>query len=517
MISSSTALQSTATVKAMGSTGTARLSGALLVADVNDFLTPSNACVLPLGGGALASAPLPAPPVAAPAGSVLAPIVPAGKSDGTATRATVTLSDCLACSGCVTSAETVLLSSESVDKLRRVVINAKPEHRSAVYAVVALSQQAVASIAVAEGMPLGVCARKLATFLRVELGFDAVVDLAFARHLALVEAAHEFIERYRSGAGVVVSSACPGWVTYAEKTQGDGVLASVSRVRSPQAVAGALVKKLLAPGDERRVWFSCIMQCHDKKIEASREEFSSVSAEGAVEREVECVLTASELMDIVRERNYDLSSTPESPLDSRFASVHDPSSFGSAVGSGSGGYADHVLRVAAKELLGVSLPSTAIRMDKASRSGDMKSVTVKSADGTKQLRFATAYGFRSLQSILRKMRRGESEFDYIELMACPGGCNNGGGQLALAPIAPTDSPKQAPATAKQAASELLERVDAKFLQAPRVPDPLVLPHVQDVYRRTIGGEPGSKQAKSMLYGSIVSRKAPTTGPASLAW
>jgi iron only hydrogenase large subunit-like protein len=466
----------------------ARLSSALVVADVNDFLTPAAACVLPLGGGAAPAAIKPAP-----AGSFLAPILPRVSASATtaASRpaAAITLSDCLTCSGCVTSAETILLSSASLDKVRAFLLpTPRTPERTARTVVVALSQQAAASIAAELGVSLFAAAGKLATFCTKALGADSVIDLAFARHFALEEAAAEFIRRRRAGEKTVVTSACPGWVTYAEKTQSPDVLAAISRVRSPQAVAGVLVPKMLPTGDgavSRPVWLMSIMPCHDKKLEAIRPEF-----QGEDGPEIECVLTAGEMLQLADELNVDLASMPETPLDPRFAAG--PSGFGTEVGSGSGGYAEHVLRAAARELLGVILPSGKVAMETVTRSGDVRSITVQSEDGSKVLRFGTAYGFRSLQSVLRKMRRGECEYDYVELMACPGGCNNGGGQV---------PPAEGIAGDKKAINEVLGRVEAEYYTATNssVEPACNLDSVAKVYKHVIGGGPGSKPADDMLY------------------
>lgn len=428
--------------------GTPRLSGALTISDANDFLAPAAACVLPLGGGAVAAV---APARPAPPGSVLAPIVPVGAaaSGGTAVAA-VSLSDCLSCSGCVTSAETVLLAATNLEHVRASLLEGGAGDD--VYVVAALSQQAVASVAVELSIGLQRAAGVLAAFFKGSLRVDAVVDLAFARHLVMEEAAREFVRRKRAGEAVVIASACPGWVTYAEKTQGDEVLRTISRVRSPQAAAGAVVPRVFGAskavsggesvdrgegedgvdGDRKavqgRTWLLTVMPCHDKKLEASRPGFSGASAPG--EPDVQAVLTASEVLQLASELGVNLSVLEPAALDERFAAG--PDGFGTDTGSGSGGYADYVLRVAARELLDVDIGKGRVEMEKVSRSGDVRAVTVESKDGTRRLRFGTAYGFRSLQSVLRKVRRGECEYDYIELMACPGGCNNGGGQVSVA-------------------------------------------------------------------------------------
>lgn len=459
--------------------GTPRLSGALTISDANDFLAPAAACVLPLGGGAVAAV---APARPAPPGSVLAPIVPVGAATSSAPVAAVSLSDCLSCSGCVTSAETVLLAETNLEHVRAALLEGGAG--DGVFVVAALSQQAVASVAVELGIGLQRAAGVLAAFFKDSLRVDAVVDLAFARHLVMEEAAREFVRRKRAGEAVVIASACPGWVTYAEKTQGEEVLRTISRVRSPQAAAGAVVPRIFgapkaisleggdggeggngANGDgeapRRRTWLLAVMPCHDKKLEAARPGFSGASAPG--EPDVQAVLTASEVLQLASELGVNLSALEPAALDERCAAG--PEGFGTDTGSGSGGYADYVLRVAARELLGVDVGEGRVEMEKVSRSGDVRAVTVESKDGTRRLRFGTAYGFRSLQSVLRKVRRGECDYDYIELMACPGGCNNGGGQV---PVVAGD---------KKVMAEQLAEVEAVYATATNRASPRDVPGV----------------------------------------
>lgn len=491
------------------------LSNALRITDLNDFLSPSTSCILPLGGGALPEKTVDtalAKPALEPAGSVLAPIVPVQPfTNTTPAKAKVTVSDCLACSGCVTSAETVLLSTESVEELKRVMIEDTPG-RALKYTVAALSQQAVASIAVHYGMQLATTARKLSTFLRLHVGFDAVVDLSFARHFALLEAAEEFVQRYKEGKELTIASACPGWVTYAEKTQGKEVLDCISAVRSPQGMLGFLAKTLRPTGDTRPIWSCAIMPCHDKKLEANRPEFIVNDETGAQAREVSCVLTAGELLELIRERNFKFGSAEESFFDEPLQREH-ITTFGVAVGSGSGGYADFVLRNAARKLLGVSLPAEPLKMEKASKSGDLQSITVANEDGSRNLRFALAYGFRSLQSVLRKIRRCECAYNYIELMACPGGCTNGGGLLEVA-----DNPNETGLSLKQQASRHVEAVNKVFAQAPHVFSPFDLPNVRHVYKEVVRGSPGSLPSEKRLGMLIQSRKGTSVvTPASLDW
>lgn len=500
-----------------------RLSNAVRITDINDFLAPSQACVLPLGGGASGSTsnvPVQADKQARdavevarinvePAGSVLAPIVPVQGKAVEVTRAKVTLSDCLTCSGCVTSAETVLLSTDSLDSIRQFM-SSKQGDGPTRFSVAALSQQAAASIAVHFDRSLDVTARKLSTFLRHNVGFDCVLDLAFARHVSLLEASEEFKQRFKLGKKLTITSACPGWLSYAEKTQGDDILDCISSVRSPQGLLALIAASLRPKEDKREIWVTSVMPCHDKKLEANRPEFISRDASGNDVKEVDCVITAGELIDLMKELKFDFANAIESPFDEPFQ-TQKIWEFGTGVGSGSGGYADFILRDAAREFLKIALPEQSLLWQKASKSGDLKSIIVEDKTGAKRLHFATAYGFRSLQSILRKVRRGICAYDYIELMACPGGCNNGGGLLD-----PMLDPNDNTRTSRQQVNLHLQNVNAKFSEARSEKNPFSIAAVQDMYKYSVGGLPGTESAKKALTMSIQRREL-SNNPASFDW
>jgi len=197
----------------------------------------------------------------------------------------------------VTSAETVLLQYQSVEEMQARLSD------SSVTVVVSLSPQSVTSLAALHGLQPGDCAQKLAFFLK-QCGVAAVFDIGWARDVALIETAAEFVHRYRSshngGAQLamegqptadsvdlqdgdtavqpmpMLASACPGWVCYAEKTHGQFVLPHISSAKSPQAVMGTVIKRqwCAAAGVQPAKLYHCaVMPCYDKKLEALRDDF----------------------------------------------------------------------------------------------------------------------------------------------------------------------------------------------------------------------------------------------------
>lgn len=213
----------------------------------------------------------------------------------------ITLADCLACSGCITSAEGVLITQQSQEEVLRV-LRENTEHKQAgrtaeVRTIVcSVSAQSVVSLAHKHRLGPEETMRRLAGYLK-ELGVDYVLNTKVADDLALLEARDEFVRRFgESGPLPMLASSCPGWVCYAEKTHGSFILPYISTTRSPQQIMGALVKRrlgeLVADVDSRRVYHVTVMPCYDKKLEASREDFYSEVNES---RDVDCVITSSEL------------------------------------------------------------------------------------------------------------------------------------------------------------------------------------------------------------------------------
>jgi len=196
----------------------------------------------------------------------------------------VSLHDCLACSGCITSAETVLLQHQSSEEF--VARLSDPRYT----VVVSLAPQSVVSLAGAYGLRPADCSARLTGALKA-VGVDAVFDISWARDVALIESAQEFLKRIslgdnRSNGGSIavpmLASACPGWVCYAEKTHGSFILPHISTAKSPQAIMGTVVKRqwgLNRGIDPSKIYHCTVMPCYDKKLEAAREEFCVTTGE----------------------------------------------------------------------------------------------------------------------------------------------------------------------------------------------------------------------------------------------
>lgn len=218
----------------------------------------------------------------------------------------ITLQDCLACSGCITSAEGVLITQQSQEEVLKVLAenqnykSSEQDIDKVRTVVFTISQQPVISLSQRYGITVEEAAQHLAGYLR-SLGADYILSTKVADDLSLLECRNEFVERFRDNLPEkpfpMLSSSCPGWVCYAEKTHGNFILPYIATTRSPQQIMGVLVKQLLAKKlnvSSEKIYHVTIMPCYDKKLEASREDFYN---EALQSRDVDCVITSSKHND----------------------------------------------------------------------------------------------------------------------------------------------------------------------------------------------------------------------------
>ncbi|KAJ0402653.1 hypothetical protein P43SY_007518 [Pythium insidiosum] len=430
-------------------------------------------------------------------------------------KATISLDDCLACSGCVTSAETVLISQQSFQEMLDV-LRAQRHKR----VVVTISPQSRASLAASFDLPVIQVHRKLVTLFR-NLGVHMVIDSTASGDFALLESRAEFLHRFRNQQKTVwarppssiaisstktefvepitaanpvqdplraipmLASACPGWVCYAEKTQPNAI-PFIDTTKSPQQIAGALVKHVVAREHgiaPNEVYHVAVMPCFDKKLEASRKDFLDEATEA---KDVDCVLATTEIIELMQALDVDFNALELAELtsDELMLSGISPdgtSVLGTSLNAGSGGQLEHIFRYAAKELFGVTVDGPLQYV--AGRNSDFREVSLV-VDGQEVLKFAIAYGFRNIQSIMTKIRRNKCPYHYVEIMACPSGCLNGGGQI---------KPKSS-----LEANALLENVTSRF-QELQVRSPLDNPACRYVYDKYLEGEPFSASARRALH------------------
>ncbi|NWI93988.1 NARFL factor, partial [Pitta sordida] len=394
-------------------------------------------------------------------------------------KAKISLDDCLACSGCITSAESVLIRQQSHEEFLRVLaLNkaAAPEEQKLV--VVSVSPQSRASLAARCKLGVLETAKRLSTFLK---SVHYVFDTTFSRNFSLLESQGEFVKRFRRRAEdkqalPMLASACPGWICYAEKTHGSFIIPHISTTKSPQQVMGSLVKGYFAEQQHLRpeqIYHVTVMPCYDKKLEASRPDFFNQQHQS---RDVDCVITTGEVLNLLEQEGVSLADMCPTPLDAvlgRGAAEE----LSTHPGGGSGGYLEHIYRHAAKELFGIQVDTIHY---KPLKNKDFQEVTLE-RDGTVLLQFALAYGFRNIQNLVQKLKRGKSPYHYVEVMACPSGCLNGGGQIKL----------------EGDSKEGLLQVQ-RLYESPNAEIPEENQAVAELYQHWLGG-PDSEKARGMLH------------------
>lgn len=432
------------------------------------------------------------------------------------TPAQISLTDCLACSGCVTSAEAILVSLQSHTEVLNTLdeypsldlpwlqtsnglnghtngINGFAKPKGKIF-IASVSPQARATLAAAYGITSEEAGHMIEQLLCGPEGLKAggsngasfqwVLDTNILRSLALVAASEEvnvlLQDPIRTSTGdgssiidkpkkPILTSACPGWICYAEKTH-PHILPHLSRLKSPQALAGVLLKSILYKQfhiHPSNVWHLAIMPCFDKKLEASRSELTSTAwfpeSADAI-RDVDCVITARELISLAASRNINFANLPRSPLSPTLRTPFpdpDLNSFlfpsarrkdlanASASAGTSGGYLWHILR-----RLQATHPGSEIVVTRGRNADVVEYALTHPGSPTPLVRCARYYGFRNIQNLVRKLKpvrtsrllaaagakaanmrskplssKDNVDYAYVEVMACPGGCTNGGGQI----------------------------------------------------------------------------------------
>jgi len=250
------------------------------------------------------------------------------------------------------------------------------------------------------------------------MGFDSIYDTSFAADFTVIEEGNEFLKRMQKGENLpLFTSCCPAWVKFAEQYYPE-MLSNLSSCRSPQQMFGSLCKdkltKDLGISREDLVVVS-IMPCTAKKFEANREEFRVNG-----NKDVDFVITTQELALMIKESGISFDKLEPGSFDMPFGFK---TGAGVIFGS-SGGVSEAVLRYAADTIS----KGTGTEFRQVRASGGLKIAEI--AIGELKLRLAVVSGLGNARELIDKIRNGEEQFDLVEVMACCGGCINGGGQMA---------------------------------------------------------------------------------------
>ncbi len=263
--------------------------------------------------------------------------------------------------------------------------------------------------------------QRLAALLR-RLGFDYVFDTNFGADLTIMEEASEFIERFTHKDEYqwpMFTSCCPGWMRFV-KTQYPEFVANTSTAKSPQQMFGAIAKSYFAERmglDPHNIRVVSIMPCMAKKRECEIETLRDACGDP----DVDLVLTTRELTRLVKA----LGVAPDTLQDEEFDSPLGEGTGAATIFGATGGVMDAALRTAYYLLTGANPDPDAF--EDVRGSNPWKETVVK-APGDINVRVAVVSGLGSARKLLDALKRGDVEYDFVEVMACPGGCAGGGGQ-----------------------------------------------------------------------------------------
>ncbi len=323
------------------------------------------------------------------------------------------VSDCILCGQCILVCPTAALREKSSLK---EVSNALTNKNK--YTIVQVAPAVRATLGEEFNMPLGTdVTGRLVTALR-RIGFKKVFDTNFAADLTIMEEAAELIGRVKAGGKLpMFTSCCPGWIKYVEQNRPE-ILDHVSSCKSPHEMEGAVLKTYYAKKmgiDPKDIFVVSIMPCTVKKYESNRGELK----EGNLP-DVDAVLTTRELVRFFNFAGIEFNELPEDNFDNPLGE----STGAAAIFGASGGVMEAALRTAYFNLTGKELE--VMGYEPVRGEAGLKESTVK-IDNL-ELNIAVVNGIGNVKKIIDDVENGQSKYHFIEVMACPGGCINGGGQ-----------------------------------------------------------------------------------------
>jgi len=380
---------------------------------------------------------------------------------------------CVFCGQCVVVCPVGALREKSSQKIVWEAINHPDQH-----VVVQIAPAVRVALGEEFGMEPGeVVTGKIVAALR-RLGVDRVFDTNFGADLTIIEEATELIRRIKQGGKIPLLTSCsPGWVKYVEHFYPD-LLSHVSTCKSPHEMEGALIKSYYAQKtgiDPASIFVVSIMPCIAKKFESQRPELHES------QQDVDAVLTTRELARMIKAAGIEFTRLPDENFDDPMAEA----SGAATIFGTSGGVLEAALRTAHHMITGRDMEQ--VEFAPVRGMGGVKEAEVQLNGVT--LKVAAVSGLKNIDQFMVNIREGKSPYHFIEVMACPNGCVNGGGQ----PL-PADPKK------------LRKRIDALYEIDRSLPKRSSHHNeaVQKLYREFLG-EPNGHKAHQLLHTHYIPR------------
>ncbi|MDO6355333.1 NADH-dependent [FeFe] hydrogenase, group A6 [Caloramator sp. CAR-1] len=387
---------------------------------------------------------------------------------------------CINCGQCIMACPVgALYEKENIKEVWKAISN--PEK----FVVVQTAPAVRVALGEEFGMPIGTrVTGKMVAALR-RLGFDKVFDTDFGADVTIMEEGTELLNRLNKGERLpLMTSCCPGWVKFVEHYYPE-MTENLSTCKSPSEMEGALIKTYFAEKmgiDPKNIVTVSIMPCVGKKFEGQREELSHNGLQ-----DVDYVLTTRELAQMIKEAGIDFVNLPDEEFDNPF---------GESTGAGvifgaTGGVTEAALRtiyeiVTGKELENIEI--TAVRGVEGIKEAEIE------LNG-KVVKAAIAHGLANARRVLEMVKSGEKHYDFIEVMACPGGCVTGGGQ----PIVDAKTREKVDVRVERAKAIYEEDRHLQIRKSHKNP------YVIRLYEEFLG-EPNSHKSHELLHTHYVKRE-----------
>ena len=335
------------------------------------------------------------------------------------------------------------------------------------------------------GMPIGTnVVGKMVTALK-RLGFDKVFDTNTGADLTIMEEANEFIERFTKNDNLPMITSCsPGWVKYIEMNYPE-LLPHLSSCKSPHEMFGAILKTYYANReglDPEKIYVVSVMPCIAKKFERQRPEMMEDNL-----YDVDNVITTRELARMIKQANIEFEKLEDSNFDSPMGEA---SGAGAIFGT-TGGVMEAALRTAQDTLTGKDLPK--IDFEQVRGGDGIKRATINIAG--KDVNVVAASGLANAKTILEEIKSGKANYQFVEIMACPGGCIMGGGQ----PI--KSSKVRAEVDVRKLRADALYSIDERSIVRKSHENPVMKKLYKDFLEK-----PGSEIAERLLHTTYIKRK-----------